>query len=173
MTTLGSIESFEQAVRERLLNYRYEEREIDNQIERIDNLGVKMVSIKSPEMNGMPRAQSPASDRIGKMLAQKDELEREVRGMINHHYEEREWINATLRGVKNPDERACIQMRYLDMESWRRVSEMLYGAKKDFQERTDSYLRRTSKLHNRAIRHMALVIETKGDAHNAPVSHLQ
>lgn len=152
-----------QAVKDRLMDYREREREIDNQIERIENLQVKMVSLQSPEMSGMPRPSFSASDRIGQMLARKDEMERHVKKLINYQESERLWIQGVLSHLKKADERACIQMRYIDVESWPAVASMLFGNNQDFEERKDSYLRRTTHLHGRALQRIAEYLETQKD----------
>lgn len=158
---MSTIRSPEQAVRKRLTAYLNEEREIDNQIERIENLEEKITGIQSPDLSGMPKGQNVSKDRMLKMVAEKLELEREVRAMIDHHEQESAWIKRTVKRIKKPDERACIRMRYLDMEGWGKVSKMLYGAKKDYHLRTDSYIRRTTKLHGRAIKSMACCLAEK------------
>ncbi len=143
------------ALKERLMDYRERERDIDNQIERIENLDEKMRSLQSPELSGMPHAQNVINDRIGKMYAEKDELEHEIRDLIEFQSSEREWIKGILSHIKKADEKACIQIRYLDVESWGKVSLSLFGTNEDYQERRDSYIRRTTKLHGRALMDMA------------------
>ncbi len=146
------------AVKTRLMEYRERERDIDNQLERIDNLSEKMVSLQSPELSGMPHAQFSSHDRIGKMIARKDEIEHEVKDLMDIQESERRWIEGIITHIK-ADERACIQMRYIDMESWSKVSMLLYGNKDDYEERKDSYLRRTTNVHGRALVQMAEWIE--------------
>lgn len=151
VTVSGVIRS----LKKRLIDYRDREREIDNQIERIENMEAKITGLHSPEITDMPKAQNPAQDRIGIMVVNKLEMERNVRELIKLQESERKWIQGLIEHVNCADERACIQMRYIDVESWSKVSAMLFGYKDDYYERRDSYLRRTTKLHGRAIRKMA------------------
>lgn len=148
-----------QSIKDRLIEYRERERDIDNQIERIENLEAKMVSLQSPEISGMPTAHSVVKDKICKMIAQKDEMEKQVRRLIEIQDFEREWISGILSCLKSADERACIQMRYLDVESWPKVSKMLFGHYEDYEERRDSYLRRTTKIHGRALKNISDYLE--------------
>ena len=137
------------------MDYRDREREIDNQIERIENMEAKITGLHSPEVTDMPKAQNPAQDRIGIMVVNKMDMESQVRNLIKYQEGERKWIQGLVVHVKNADERACIRMRYIDVESWSKVSFMLFGHNDDYDERRDSYLRRTTKLHGRAIQKMA------------------
>ena len=143
------------SIKTRLMNYREMEREIDNQIERIENLQAKMSGIGSPVLSDMPKSPNTVHDRIGRMVAQKDEMERKVRKLVDIQSRERHWIQNILSHLKKADERAVIQMRYIDSESWSNVSRMLFGAKDDYEEKQESYLRRTTKLHGRALVSMA------------------
>lgn len=155
MEVVKDSKSAVQAVKDRLMDYREREREIDNQIERIENMEAKLTGLHSPEITDMPRAQNPAQDRIGSMVVKKREMEMRVLELINIQNEEREWIKGLVRRLKRADERACIEMRYIDAESWSKVTRMLFGNREDYQDRRDSYLRRTTKIHGRALQQMA------------------
>lgn len=153
------------AVKKRLLDYRDIEREIDNQVERIENLEAKMYSVGSPELSDMPKAPSITQDRIGGMVARKEEMEAKVHRLIDRQTSEREWIQNVLKHVKKPDERAVIEMRYIDMESWPQIALMLFGKKPDFDDREESYVRRTTKLHGKALINMAIYVYQSEGAH--------
>lgn len=144
-----------QIIKSRLMGYRERERDIDNQIERIENLEEKLFSLRSPVISGMPASHNAAKDKIANMIAQKDELEREVRMLVSMQDKERAWIEGMLSYLQKANERACIRMRYIDAENWSKVAEMLFGNMDDFNDRMDSYIRRTTKTHNRAIEKMA------------------
>ena len=83
-------------VKDRLLGYRETEREIDNQIERIENFEDKMLRVSSPEISDMPRSPSPSFDKTDRMVARKLELEAKVRKLIEHQENERRWIESVL-----------------------------------------------------------------------------
>ena len=67
------------AVKERLNEYREKERDIDNQIERLVRLVTKMSSVRAQTITDMPRSQGTDGDRIGKLVAEKEELEADIR----------------------------------------------------------------------------------------------
>ena len=138
-------------LKERLLTYTYNEREIDDQIERLERLKLKLYGTSSKELTDMPRAPSASLDRIADLEARKDELEQKIRDMINSQQAERDWIESKVCKLKNPDQRAVIRMRYLDSEKWVDVCELLFGGKEDFVGKEDSYLRRVMILHGKAL----------------------
>ncbi len=151
------------SLKNRLKLYRENEREIDNQIERFENLTAKMYAVGSIEITDMPKAPSPAGDRLASLIGQKVELEKEIRDLISHQENERNWIRDVLKGIKSPDERAVIEMRYIDVESWTTVTKMLFGENEDFEDRFESYRRRTTQLHGSALVKMCSII-----SHNRP-----
>lgn len=157
-----------EAIKNRLVEYRERERDIDNQIERIERLEMKMTSIGSPTISDMPKAASPSHDKIGSMIAQKEELETCIREDIKKQESERIEIEGILKKLKHSDERAVIRMRYFDGASWNDVMDMLFGSRNDFLDREDTYLRRTHRIHGSALLNMAIYIEESLNSDNTP-----
>ena len=115
------------AVKERLNEYREKERDIDNQIERLVRLVTKMSSVGAQTITDMPRSQGTDGDRIGKLVAEKEELEADIRSDERDQKEEWSKIEAILSKLKHSDERAVIRIRYHDRESWSTVAEVIFG----------------------------------------------
>ncbi|MCD8398271.1 MAG: DUF1492 domain-containing protein [Lachnospiraceae bacterium] len=147
------------SIKTRLLQYREKERDIDNQIERLDALAAKLYGVGSPQITDMPKGSSPSGDRTLSQIARKQKLEEQVKEMINEQADEQKWIESVLGRLSIADEKAVIRMRYIDGEKWDNVSELLFGSKDDYEEKRDSYLRRVTKLHGRALINMARIIE--------------
>lgn len=147
------------AVKLRLNEYRECERDIENQLERLNRLETKLYSVGSPTLSDMPKSPSPSNDRIADMIGQKKELEEEIKALVQQHKSERKKINAVLRKLKSSNERAVIQMRYLDVASWNDVLDMLFGGEKDFLGKEDSYMRRVHKIHSQALFNMTIIIQ--------------
>jgi len=143
------------AVKRRLMDYRDNDRRYDNQVERLQNLTDKMYTMRIPELSDMPRTPSTVKDRVSVMVAQKDEVERDLQSLRDHQKNERAWIELVTGRLKNPDEQTVILVRYVDGESWNDVLTMLYGSKEDFREKEESYRRQTMRLHKRAISKIA------------------
>ena len=72
-----------------------------------------------------------------------------------------------MKRLRNPDEKAVIRMRYFDRASWPEVRDMLFGHKPDFDEKEETYLRRTHRVHESALVNMAKYIEMIGDPNPA------
>jgi len=155
------------AVKNRLSEYRDREREIDNQIERLDRHISRMKSVGAQTVSDMPKGTRTSNDRIADMLAMKEEIELEISSLVQIQKEERAAIGGILKKLKKPDERAVIQMRYFDASDWYGVVDMLFGGKEDFLDREETYLRRTHKIHGSALLNMAKYIEeSKADTDN-------
>lgn len=146
-------------IKKRLLDFRDMERDIDNQIERLECLKAKMYSVGSPEMSDMPKGGGPVKDRIASNVAQKAELEEKIRGMIERRDTEKARLSRIIDNIGDPDKRAVIQMRYFDGEEWSSISRMLFGNRAGFDDREESFRRRTTKLHGRALVSLAACID--------------
>lgn len=146
-----------------LNRYREREREIDDQIELVERLQARMVSTSAKEITGMPRGSSSSADRLESMVAQKDELEAEIRELIRQRDESRACVELVLKRLPKADERAVIRLRYIGRSSWIDVVEAMFGREENFEEKQESYLRRTTKLHLRALNDMADCIYIKSD----------
>lgn len=154
------------AVKERLNQYREKERDIDNQIERLERLVSKMTGAGAQVITDMPRAPSVSTDRMVELVGQKEELETSIRKAVEEQSCERSEIEGILKRLRHSDERAVIRIRYFDRESWSVVTEMMFGSKNDFQGKEDTYLRRVHKIHGSALLNMAKILED-GEANTA------
>lgn len=147
------------AVKYRLIEYREREKDIDSQTERLDRLEMKILSIGSPTLSDMPKSPSPPQDRTTALIADKIDLENDIRQAIAEQRREKEAIEVILRKLRHSEERAVIRMRYFDGASWNDVVDMLFGGKDDFLGKEDTYLRRTHKIHGSALLNMAIIIQ--------------
>ncbi|MCD8362335.1 MAG: hypothetical protein LUC98_05125 [Lachnospiraceae bacterium] len=141
-----------------LMRYQSIERTIDIQIERFEALETRLQSVSSPQLDGMPHG-SPTRDRTGALLAQKEEIEIQIRDTIEAQTNRRHEIEKYVDHLQKADEKATILMRYIDGERWTDVSMMLFGSQKDFVDREDSYMRRVMKLHGRALQNLAEIMK--------------
>lgn len=147
------------AVKYRLIEYREREKDIDSQTERLDRLEMKIRSVGSPTLSDMPKSPSPPQDRTTALIADKIDLENDIRQAIAEQRKEKEAIETILRKLRHSEERAVIRMRYFDGASWNDVVDMLFGGKDDFLGKEDTYLRRTHKIHGSALLNMAIIIQ--------------
>ena len=145
-------------IKMRLVAYKEKEKDIDHQLERLDRLETRLMSIGSPTLSDMPKAPSASHDREADLIAQKIDLENEIKQYVQEQKKEREEINRILGKILSSDEKAVIRMRYIDMLSWNDVVDSMFGGKEDFLGKEDTYLRRTHKIHGAALVSMAKVI---------------
>lgn len=154
------------AVKERLNQYREKERDIDNQIERLERIVSKMTGAGAQVITDMPRAPSVSTDRMAELVGQKEELEASIREAVKEQSCEKSEIEGILKQLCHSDERAVIRIRYFDRESWGMVTRLMFGSKDDFVGKEDTYLRRVHKIHGSALLNMAKLLED-GDPNTA------
>ena len=151
-------------IKERLGEYTRLLREIDNQYERLGLMEMTMAAPPGLSMTGMPRGSGTPSDRTGLMVMRKMELEEQIKERLAEEREERAALEAMIRQVENPDERA-VRLRYFDRADWDGICAVLFSDRQDYLERIDSYQNRTYKAHGRALLRMAEILkETEAPA---------
>lgn len=143
------------AMKERLRDYRSMNKEIENQIERLERMEMKISSIGSPVLSDMPKSPSTVYDRMASSVARKVDFENEIKELIAERDSERCSLESLIRQLKKPDERAVIRMRYLDIEDWEDILMMIFGGQRDFNDKYDNYKQRMFRLHSAAISNMA------------------
>ena len=138
-------------VKKWLFKYKYEERDIDMQLERLDALESRITSLGSPAISDMPKSPSPAQDRVADMICMKIDLADEIKIAIENHRNRRKHIEKAIAELEKPEEKAVLRARYLDLMDWKSVAGVLFGDRYDFVDREDSYLRRMYKIHSSAL----------------------
>lgn len=146
-------------IKERLGEYTRLLREIDNQYERLGLMEMTMAAPPGLSMTGMPRGSGTPSDRTGLMVMRKMELEEQIEERLAEEREERAALEAMIRQVENPDERAVLRLRYFDRADWDGICAVLFSDRQDYLERIDSYQNRTYKAHGRALLRMAEILK--------------
>lgn len=146
-------------IKERLGKYTRLLREIDNQYERLGRMEISMTAPPGPDMTGMPRGSGTPTDRTGMMVLRKMELEEQIEERLAEERAERAALEAMIRQVENPDERAVLRLRYFDRAEWDGICSALFSDRQDYLERIDSYQNRTYKAHGRALLRMAEILK--------------
>ena len=97
-------------------------------------------------------------------MNQKDAVN-DIKERLAEEREERAALEAMIRQVENPDERAVLRLRYFDRADWDGICAVLFSDRQDYLERIDSYQNRTYKAHGRALLRMAEILkETEAPA---------
>lgn len=116
--------------------YRDLNREIDLQIERLEQLEAKAGSPSTPNLSGMPKGSSFQHDRMADTVARIADLRSEIDSLIAERDAEQKALEALIRRLPNADRRLVLRLRYLDSEEWEDVLFIAYGGKPDFNENT-------------------------------------
>lgn len=148
---------YTEAVKKRLKQYVQRERDIENQIERIERMETKLTSAGSPVFSDLPKASSPSQQRMADLTHQKIDLENKVALEIDLQKAEKAFLEKITDKLEIADEKAVIRMRYFDSADWDSVLSMLFGGKEDFLGKEDSYMRRVYSLHCSALLNMGKI----------------
>lgn len=131
--------------------YRDLNREIDLQIERLEQLEAKAGSPSTPNLSGMPKGSSFQHDRMADTVARIADLRSEIDSLIAERDAEQKALEALIRRLPNADRRLVLRLRYLDSEEWEDVLFIAYGGKPDFNEKYDNYKQRVFRHHKQAL----------------------
>lgn len=150
---------YTEAIKKRLKRYKERERDIENQLERIERMEAKLTSVGSPVFSDMPKVASPSQQRMADLTNQKVDLEKKVERVIEQQKAERKALEEIVDKIESSDEKAVIRMRYFDSASWDGVLSMIFGGYEDFLGKEDSYMRRVYNLHGSALLNMAKILQ--------------
>ena len=139
-----------------LNRYRQQSQELEYLWCELESLEDKATAAGVAKLTGTPNAPGHTSDRTGAIVGQLDELRAECAELQAEATATRHEIEAAIRKITAPrhhwaDLRGVLRFRYIGLLSWNEVNYSLFGSKRDFLDREDSYLRRTTKLHSEAI----------------------
>lgn len=150
--------STSEEVKEWLLDFREQRRELETMFDRLEELTARADSPRSPVVDGMPHSGSRAPDRIGLVVAQLEELRNETEDLAQEVSKKRHEIEELVKHITGhgfANRRAVIRLRYVDGGSWDQVTFWLFGNREDFIGKEDTYLRRVHKLHASALKELA------------------
>lgn len=141
--------------------YRDLNREIDLQIERLEQMEAKAGSPSTPNLSGMPKGSSFQHDRIADTVARIADLRSEIDSLIAERDAEQKALEALIRRLPNADRRLVLRLRYLDSEDWEDVLFIAYGGKPDFNEKYDNYKQRVFRHHKQALTELEAISENE------------
>lgn len=141
--------------------YRDLNREIDLQIERLEQMEAKAGSPSTPNLSGMPKGSSFQHDRIADTVARIADLRSEIDSLIAERDAEQKALEALIRRLPNADRRLVLRLRYLDSEDWEDVLFIAYGGKPDFNEKYGNYKQRVFRHHKQALTELEAISENE------------
>ena len=110
----------------------------------------------------MPRSPGFAGDRLGDVIGIADALDREAAEKeldAAALYNEIDGAIRQIEGKHGVERRTVLQCRYLDGQAWGGVTYLLFGDRVDFNDKEDSYARRTYMIHKAALEDLAQVLD--------------
>lgn len=138
--------------KERLQRYTNLVQEIDRQFEALEIMKEKLISPKTSNLTGMPKSAASGSfDRMSMAIAKKEDIEENIKALLRKERQEAQAIEEAVQLLEEPNERQVIRLRYVDGFTWTEVCRALFGRRKDYEERLDTFERRTYKIHGKAL----------------------
>ena len=137
-----------------LSRYRENETALDDLLERIAALHSRLESPKGAAITGMPHGSWSEHDPFFRGLAKIEDLEARAKDLLAVSRTLYRELNDTIdhiTGKGGADRRCVLRCRYIDGFPWDTVCEILFSRKPDFEEKQESYLRRTFRIHNEAL----------------------
>lgn len=107
-------------------------------------------SPSSTKMDGMPRSNF-AVDRMAIAVARKIELEELIKRNLEKEHQEILELETAVQKLESPHEKMVIRMKYFDRIEWPEICKAIFGKHKDYEEKQESYMRRTFRLHGTAL----------------------
>ena len=138
-------------IKELLRGYQLLQRRIDNTERRMEQLCASMGAPVSARLTGMPGVRDDSSSRVEREVIRKTELEERLLNMYREEHRQREYIEALVERLEDPNQQTAIEMRYLDGTPWAAVSAALYGDRLDYDELERRYIKATHKVHSAAL----------------------
>ena len=151
----------EKTVQRWLQRYGEAVRDLLNLENRLDAVRSSAGDPRTTSIDGMPHGSGYSADSLGLKLARVDRLEAEVARKHDEAAEiETEITEAVDRitGRGAGDMRMVIMSRYIDGQQWPDICFSLFGDSADYDDKEESYLRRTFGIHKRALQELSKII---------------
>lgn len=145
-------------VKQRLQSYTELLEEIENQSERLMRLEASMVSPRSPNMDGMPRA-GHGTDQIGAAVARKEAIKVSLRETIAEADREYKALERAVKQLRKAQERMVIRLKYFDRCTWAAITDVLFGRRPDYDDKLGSYTRRAQRIHGAALMSLEKILQ--------------
>ena len=143
-----------EAVKTWLNRYRQQSENLERLCFEIDAMESRATAPGIASLDGLPHSSGYAVDSMGGIVGRLDELRAELEEAQAKATETRREVEGAIKRISGPqwpDRRAVLRFRYLLCMTWSDVNDALFGAKRDFLDKEDSYMRRTYRLHGAAL----------------------
>ena len=140
-----------------------------NELEEVDAISK---SVSSLTMDDMPHG-TTTPDRTGRLAARVVDLLQQIEDQERRckaiEAETLQMIASMPRKTENEcRQQGVLRLRYVNLLPWRTITRILFGNMADFDEKTESFLRRTTRLHGQALRSFETVYNKVHSTGNGP-----
>lgn len=143
-----------EAVKDWLQAYRNEEKQIDEDLERLRELRARIMSIGAQEISDMPRAPTSIKDSLAEYIIRAEDLECRLSQRMLLHERDRLAILDLIGMLSRLDERQIVEQRYLYGQEWTMVMYNVYHNCDGFSAKQEAYRRKMYRAHERALEEM-------------------
>lgn len=141
-----------------LMEYNELIRRIDHTEDRIREYRETMYSTGSPSFDGMPRAKGDGTSRQERAMFRLDHMQRTLDRLVKKEGALYEKLDEAMQQL-DPDLEQLISLRYFDCKGWKEVSAALWQYEEDYYEKEEAALKRTFKLHSKALQDLEQVYD--------------
>lgn len=78
-------------------------------------------------------------------------IEDRMSDLLQQEQEEYEALTKIINALPRMEQRQVMLARYIDGQAWDKVTAILFSSLPDYNEKTDSYKRRTHRIHGKAL----------------------
>ena len=132
------------------------------QLEELDEISKSISSIKT---DNIKINNSITADRTGKFAVRIISLMEEIEASEKKAEETRKQVERIINKIPDDSihhvrQKAVLKLRYIDLLPWTNCTRGIFGQKTDYKEREESYYRRTTLLHGKALETLSEILET-------------
>ena len=78
-------------------------------------------------------------------------IEDNIKKLLEKEWAEYEALSDIINALPSVEQRQVMLARYLDGQNWKAITAAIFGDSPDFAEKTESYERRTYRIHGNAL----------------------
>lgn len=119
---------------------------------RLLMLESKITGMSRKSNDGMPKGSAGEFDRMTLQIANKIDIENNLKKLYQEETQKRKSIEAAVNNLlEHPYEKMVIRLKYIDGLSWQTICSVIYSRKGDYIEEQDKYMRNIYRIHGRAL----------------------
>jgi hypothetical protein len=119
---------------------------------RLLMLESKITGMSGKSNDGMPKGSAGEFDRMTLQIANKIDIENNLKKLYQEEAQKRKSIEAAVNNLlEHPYEKMVIRLKYIDGLSWQTICSVIYSRKGDYIEEQDKYMRNIYRIHGRAL----------------------